>query len=118
VKSFGNNPAFLGDELTCNDCHRVDRTANAEFGVARPGFFGSDNNTTEIPFGRAQHFKNPHLRNVYQKVGMFGSAFPAFAGFENATFQGDQVRGFGFSQDATFDTLDNFLTAGFRQSGA
>jgi hypothetical protein len=49
---------------------------------------------------------------------MFGIAFAAFAGFENATFQGDQVRGFGFSQDATFDTLDNFLSAGFRQGAA
>jgi hypothetical protein len=28
------------------------------------------------------------------------------------------VRGFGFSQDATFDTLDNFLSAGFRQGAA
>jgi hypothetical protein len=52
--------------------------------VAKPGFFGSDNNTTEIPSGRAQHFKNPHLRNAYQKVGMFGSAFPGSAGFENS----------------------------------
>ncbi|HEX6739877.1 MAG TPA: hypothetical protein VF310_16485, partial [Vicinamibacteria bacterium] len=78
-----------------------------------------DNNTTEIDLGRTQHFKNPHLRNAYQKVGMFGFPPPPAAGFSNSAFQGDQIRGFGFSQDAVFDTLENFLrTPPFRRSAA
>jgi DNA-binding beta-propeller fold protein YncE len=119
VRSLINDPEVLGDELTCNECHRLDRTANAEFGVAKPGFFGSDNNTTEIDLARTQHFKNPHLRNAYQKVGMFGFPTPPEAGFSNSTFQGDQIRGFGFAQDAIVDTLENFLrTTPFRQNAA
>jgi DNA-binding beta-propeller fold protein YncE len=119
VPSAVNDPAVAGDELSCNQCHRLDRTANAEFGVAKPGFFGSDNNTTEIDLGRTQHFKNPHLRNAYQKVGMFGFPPPPQAGFSNSAFQGDQIRGFGFSQDAVFDTLENFLrTPPFRRGPA
>jgi hypothetical protein len=95
-KSFPNNPGFLGDELTCNDCHRVDRNANAEFGVAKPGFFGSDNNTTEIAFGRAQHVKNPHLRNAYQKVGMFGTVFPALPASSTAPSRATRCAGSDF----------------------
>ncbi len=53
-------------------------------------------------------FKTPHLRNMYQKLGMFG--MPEHPGFLNTdnSFQGDQVRGFGFIHDGTVDTLFRF----------
>ncbi len=43
--------------------------------------------------------KVPHLRNVYQKIGMFGTA-------------GDQVRGTGLLHDGSVPTTFNFLSAG------
>ena len=45
-----------------------------------------------------QDFKVPHLRNLYQKIGMFGVA-------------GDQIRGSGFLHDGSVPTLKNFLEA-------
>jgi hypothetical protein len=48
--------------------------------------------------GETQEFKVAHLRNIYQKIGMFNVA-------------GDQVRGFGFLHDGSVDTVNNFLTA-------
>src|SRR5262249_18395481 len=56
----------------CNGCHVLDRRGNAEFGVSKPGFFGSDG--TYSFEAESQLFKVPHLRNAYQKVGMFGMA--------------------------------------------
>ena len=55
-----------------------------------------------------QLFKIPHLRNVYQKVGMFGNPEnPGFLPADNS-FQGDQVRGFGFLHDGSIDTVFRF----------
>src|SRR5262249_13246206 len=49
-----------------------------------------------------------HLRNAYQKVGMFGMpAVPFFRAGNNGN-QGDQVRGFGFLHDGSVDTLFRF----------
>jgi hypothetical protein len=113
-KATANDQAIAGDELTCAACHALDRQANAEFGVAKPGFFGSDNNKSDVQV-RPQHLKNPHLRNLYTKVGMFG--FPIPGNFGGGAFMGDQVRGFGFTQDASFDTLNTFLSStAFRQA--
>ncbi len=92
--------------LTCASCHVLDPSLNA--GVAAPGAFGSDG---ESSFGFSfQIFKAPHLRNLYQKVGMFGNALnPGFL-LQDDSFQGDQVRGFGFLHDGTVDTLFRFHT--------
>ena len=97
--------------LNCNGCHTLDRAGNAEFGVARPGFFGTDG---KFSFeAEPQIFKIPHLRNMYQKVGMFGMPrapffLPeSFTGADNA-FMGDQIRGFGFLHDGSVDTLNRF----------
>ena len=55
-------------------------------------------------------FKVPHLRNMYQKVGMFG--FQDISATDGPfTNQGAQVRGSGFSHDGSFDTMDRFLSA-------
>ena len=69
-----------------------------------------------------QIFKVPHLRNAYQKVGMFGVAEPApvsipvigsATAFERPfTNTGDQVRGFGYTHDGSVDTLFRFVSAG------
>jgi hypothetical protein len=54
--------------------------------------------------GETQAFKVPHLRNIYQKVGMFGRS--------NDPPQGPQVRGFGVLHDGSVDTVFHFLSAG------
>lgn len=61
--------------------------------------------------------KIPHLRNLYQKVSMFGYAVPSVESDTpvqtlEATptpHMGDQVRGFGYEHDASTPTLFNFL---------
>jgi hypothetical protein len=89
---------------SCGDCHVVNPLGNP--GSARPGFFGSDGSSS-FDF-EAQHFKIPHLRNQYQKVGMFGMPLVPFIIAEDNGFQGDQVRGFGFSHDGSVDTVFQF----------
>lgn len=96
----------------CNGCHVLDRSGNAQFGVLKPGFFGTDGRFS-FEF-ETQIFKIPHLRNLYQKVGMFGMAKTSFflpespdPSVDNA-FTGDQVRGFGFLHDGSTDTLFRF----------
>jgi len=90
--------------LTCISCHVIDPNGNPT--TAAPGFFGTSGLSSFdfVP----QLFKTPHLRNMYQKVGMFGMVFTF--GFPNTdnTHQGDQVRGFGFSNDGSIDTLFRF----------
>jgi YVTN family beta-propeller protein len=73
--------------LTCNQCH-----------TAVPGF-KSGTNSIIIPgllLGESQDFKVPQLRGMYQKGGMINAP-------------GQQVSGFGFTHDGSFDTLLNFL---------
>jgi hypothetical protein len=102
----------------CNGCHVLDPQGNAQFGVAKPGFFGSDG---KYSFEQETQFlKVPHLRNQYQKVGMFGMATTFDPTATNApfaflpppyndeSFQGDQVRGFGFLHDGSTDTVFRF----------
>jgi YVTN family beta-propeller protein len=119
----------------CNGCHIVDRDAN-EGSTNKPGFFGTDGKNT---FAFIQQFlKIPHLRNMYNKVGMFGIAnnrkyladdpftgMPEgldpfnnpddfntffqfiFYGNENP-FMGDQIKGFGYTQEGAADTVFRF----------
>ncbi|MEM9729565.1 MAG: hypothetical protein AAF997_13330 [Myxococcota bacterium] len=84
----------------CNACHVLDRAA---------GFFGSDGSTTFE--NETMEFKVAHLRNAYQKVGMFGMAptdfFPDAPGID----EGPQVRGTGFLHDGSVATVFDFLRA-------
>ncbi len=102
----------------CNGCHVLDPQGNAQFGVAKPGFFGSDG---RYSFEQETQFaKVPHLRNLYQKVGMFGMDVtfnPADtsgpftflpAPYNDSSLMGDQVRGFGFLHDGSVDTVFRF----------
>ncbi|HEY0480057.1 MAG TPA: hypothetical protein VGD37_21200 [Kofleriaceae bacterium] len=90
--------------LTCTGCHIIDPAANP--GVAAPGLFGTDGRVS-FDFN-TQLIKTPHLRNLYQKVGMFGMAEnPGLLGGDFG-FKGDQVRGFGFTHDGSVDTVFRF----------
>jgi DNA-binding beta-propeller fold protein YncE len=100
----------ISDSLqTCNGCHRLAPNANESFGVAKPGFFGTDGRYSFE--AESQIFKIPHLRNMYQKVGMFGMPLVAFFNPGDHSHQGDQVRGFGFLHDGSTDTLFRFHNA-------
>jgi hypothetical protein len=104
---------------TCHGCHRLDPKGNAEFDVYRPGFFGTSG---EYSFeNESQVLKIPHLRNMYQKAGMFGTpTVPFFVNdsllgatrggpfAEETAYQGPQVRGFGFTHDGSGDTTQRF----------
>jgi MYXO-CTERM domain-containing protein len=84
----------------CNGCHTLDPAQ---------GFFGSGGLTTFE--NEPQELKVPQLRNLYQKVGMFGMPpAPFFIQGDNA-FTGPQVRGFGFLHDGSTDTVFRFLRA-------
>jgi DNA-binding beta-propeller fold protein YncE len=85
----------------CHGCHQLD-PVNGHFGT--DGFSSFEN--------EPQVLKIPHLRNAYQKVGMFGMpAVGAFLNPGNNGNQGDQVRGFGFLHDGSVDTLFRFHNA-------
>jgi DNA-binding beta-propeller fold protein YncE len=110
----------------CNGCHTLNPTGNAEHGVLKPGFFGSDG---RYSFDNTPEFvKVPHLRNAYTKVGMFGmtntfglpidrpaplppivSALPP--PLNDVGFTGPQIRGFGFLHSGETDTLFRFFGA-------
>ncbi|WP_272420370.1 YncE family protein [Polyangium jinanense] len=93
--------------IACEDCHRLAPDANAQYGEPFPGFFGTDGQyiLNEVP----QPMKIPHLRNLYQKVGMFGMpAVPSILPGHNE-ITGDQVRGFGFLNDGAEDTIFRFM---------
>jgi DNA-binding beta-propeller fold protein YncE len=86
--------------FTCQGCHVLD--------PAR-GFFGTDGQMSfeALP----QTAKIPQLRNLYDKVGMFGMpATPPLNAGDNAP-TGPQVRGVGFEHDGSVDTLFRFLQA-------
>ncbi|MRG93763.1 hypothetical protein GF068_17860 [Polyangium spumosum] len=92
---------------SCEQCHRLDPAANAEFGEPIPGFFGTDGQyiLNEIPQG----MKIPHLRNLYTKVGMFGMGEVSNIYPGDNDFQDDQIRGFGFVNDGSHDTIFRFM---------
>ncbi len=55
--------------------------------------------------------KIAHLRNLYQKVGMFGMPSVSFFNAGNNLFASNQIRGFGFLHDGSVDTVFRFLQA-------
>ena len=101
---FLNESSVFGQQ-TCTSCHALDRDQ---------GLFGGDTNAAFT--GQPQLTKTTHLRNMYQKVGMFGMPvvflFDAPDGDQNNDHKGDQVRGYGYLHDGSVDTLDRFSRAG------
>jgi hypothetical protein len=104
--------AFFSPMGACDACHRIDPDANPGEG-AFAGFFGTDGRPSFAP--ETQVFKTPHLRNLYQKVGMFGTAI-TFGSQGPDPFQGDQIRGFGFIHDGSVPDLFRFNSI-FDQAG-
>jgi hypothetical protein len=83
------NGAGTSDTIEdCDGCHETKPIL---------GFFGTAGQQTFE--GEPQNAKVAHLRNMYQKIGMFGVA-------------GEQVRGTGFLHDGAVPTLQNFVSAG------
>lgn len=91
----------------CNGCHQLDPSQ---------GRYGA---STEMSFeGIPQTVKIAHLRNMYQKIGMFGAPTVPFFQITGTGKTGDQVRGFGFTHDGAVDTLFRFFHARvFRNTG-
>ena len=112
---------------TCNGCHQLAPDANAEFGVDKPGLFGSNGSYSSD--GVVHVMKVPHFRNMYQKVGMFGTVQTPFGvglsdlpdsvfGPRNGglfslanAFTGDQIRGFGYTHAGEEDTIFHFIAS-------
>lgn len=88
----------------CSGCHTLDQAA---------GMFGTDGQSTFE--GAPQLLKVAHLRNMYQKVGMFG-AIPQSGTVlgQNVEFPSSgpadlpQVRGFGYTHNGSVDSLESF----------
>ena len=116
---FFNNDTFAlfdgAQVFKCASCHVTDPSGNAQYGVPRPGFFGSDGQLVGGEF--SQTFKVPHLRNLYTKVGTFGFADGdfffnnEFVPFYDPSFMGDQIRSFGFTHDGSKDVPMRFFNA-------
>jgi DNA-binding beta-propeller fold protein YncE len=85
---------------SCNGCHVLNRAQ---------GFFGSDGFSSFE--NESQLLKIAHLRNMYQKVGMFGMPQIAFVNAGDNGHKGDQIRGFGFLHDGSIDTVFRFHNA-------
>jgi hypothetical protein len=82
----------------CQECHALDPAA---------GHFGTAGASAG---GGPQPMKIPHLRNLYQKIGMFGTPLTDLIP-DRIAYSGPQVRGFGFNHDGVVDTLFNFLAS-------
>jgi YVTN family beta-propeller protein len=102
---FGNRRSdgiAIGEDngFNCDGCHVVN---------AAQGFFGTDGRASFE--GITQIVKIPHLRNIYTKIGMFGFPDTRFFDLPESGNLGDQVRGFGLTNDGVIDTVDRFLSA-------
>ncbi len=91
-----------GDGDPCESCHTL------PLGTAGLASFE----------GLDQDMKVPHLRNLYQKLGMFGTSLPRIVRAQGLIPQlqdrptphlGDQIRGFGFLHDGSIPNLFDFF---------
>jgi mono/diheme cytochrome c family protein len=82
---------------TCNGCHVLS---------PQQGRFGTDGTMAIEGPGIDEDMKIPHLRNMYQKVGMFVENTQE-AGAPNL---GDQIRGFGYDNSGASGSLSIFLS--------
>ncbi|MGH7819944.1 MAG: YncE family protein, partial [Candidatus Binatia bacterium] len=86
--------------FTCDGCHTL-APENGHFGTAGRASFEAETQIVKIP----------HLRNLYQKVGMFGLAPTLGINPGDHRHMGPQVRGTGFLHDGSIDTLFRFFSA-------
>jgi YVTN family beta-propeller protein len=109
-------PAIIEEPVdtfhNCIGCHDLDRNGN-KGSTPHPGFFGTDGRISYD--AEAQLLKVPHLRNMYQKLGMYTSKTDRRfnPGSLNPTINppSTAVRGFGFSHDGADGTIEQFLTS-------
>jgi len=100
VLNLYNVPPTDSGVASCNNCHTLSPTN---------GFFGGDGGRSFE--NETQHFKVAHLRNVYQKIGMFGMPMVPFVNAGDNGHKGDQIRGYGVLHDGSIDTVFRFLGA-------
>ncbi len=86
--------------FNCVGCHTLNPAQ---------GFFGTDGQWSFE--GETQIIKIPHLRNMYQKVGMFGHPYIDIILPGDNGHKGNQIRGFGFLHDGSIDTIFRFFRA-------
>jgi DNA-binding beta-propeller fold protein YncE len=86
--------------FTCNGCHTLDSST---------GSFGTGGNQSFEQL--TQTVKIPQLRNLYDKVGMFGTTAVPFITAPDSGPTGNQIRGFGYLNDGSIDTVFRFLNA-------
>ncbi len=96
----------------CNGCHVLNRDGNLGK-TEHPGFFGTDG---RLSFeNETQIFKVPHLRNAYQKLGMYASSLDEIHNIASYIPElnppANAVRGFGYAHDGATATIEHFLTA-------
>lgn len=94
------NGAITDTVANCEGCHQLDRSQ---------GFFGNGGGSTFE--GESMEFKVAHLRNAYQKIGMFGQMPSDQIPSAPGVFTGPQVRATGFLHDGSLDTVSTFLSA-------
>jgi DNA-binding beta-propeller fold protein YncE len=82
---------------TCNGCHVLNPAA---------GRFGTDGTMAIEGAGVDEDMKIPHLRNIYQKVGMFATNSQT-----STPNLGEQIRGFGYDNSGASGTVAQFLSA-------
>lgn len=95
-ETAGNNIFFTvttDTVATCNGCHVT---------LPSDGFFGTGGDQSFE--GEPQTFKVPHMRNMYAKIGMFGTP-------GSGASLGDQVRGTGFLHDGSIGSVFDFLSS-------
>jgi YVTN family beta-propeller protein len=86
------------DRITqCNGCHVLSPAQ---------GRFGTDGTLSIEGPGIDEDMKIPHLRNMYQKVGMFAKNTQV----PGSPILGDQIRGFGFDHAGASGSVAGFLS--------
>ena len=88
-----NGEAHYKSSNGCGTCHTLDPSR---------GIFGTTGLLGKPTPGSDQDAKIPHFRNLYQKVGMFGTRAT------HSTPTGDQIRGFGYLHNGSLDIAGLF----------
>jgi len=84
---------YFSDPMACLHCHTV---------APGQGSFGTSGKSATLG---TQSYKIPHLRNLYERIGMFGRPDTSDIYPGDNQHMGDQIRGYGFLHDGSQDTL-------------
>ena len=92
------NDLFTASTTLCSECHALE-PEKKHFGTN--GLMSFEGGVID------EDFKVPHLRNMYQKVGMFGMSQDILG--QGNPHTGNQIKGFGYLNDGAIDTLVSFF---------